>query len=79
MIEETLHTHEAAILATLDSALQTNEVARSAVLIAAAHWIIARTKLPLVLSQLGASAGLNLLWDHHALEAGSITARRTRS
>ena len=46
---------------------QTNEVRRSAALIAAAHWLTARFGLPLVLSELGASAGLNLLWDHYAL------------
>jgi hypothetical protein len=46
---------------------QTNEVRRSAPLIAAAHWLTARFGLPLVLSELGASAGLNLLWDHYAL------------
>ncbi len=68
VIDEALHTHEAAILAMLDSAPQTNEVARSAVLIAAAHWLSARMRLPLVLSELGASTGLNLLWDHYALE-----------
>jgi hypothetical protein len=37
------------------------------VLIAAAHWLTARFGLPLVLSELGASAGLNLLWDSYAL------------
>ena len=52
----------------LDSAPQTNEVRRSAGLIAAARWLTARHKLPLVLSELGASAGLNLLWDSFALQ-----------
>ena len=46
---------------------QTNEVRRSAPLIAAAHWLTARFGLPLILSELGASAGLNLLWDNYAL------------
>ena len=45
----------------LDQPPQTNEVARSAVLIAAGHWLTARFGLPLVLSELGASAGVNLL------------------
>lgn len=48
---------------------QTNEVRRSAPLIAAARCLTARFGLPLVLSELGASAGLNLLWDHYALAA----------
>lgn len=51
----------------LARAPQTNEVARSAVLIAAGHWLTARFGLPLVLSELGASAGLNLLWDQYRL------------
>ncbi len=62
-----LTTRSADLLPWLDSAPQTNEVARSAVLIAVGHWLSARFGLPLVLSELGASAGLNLLWDHYAL------------
>jgi hypothetical protein len=59
--------HPGFLLDWLTSPPQTNEVRRSAVLIAAAHWLTARFSLPLVLSELGASAGLNLLWDHFAL------------
>ncbi|MEO8244285.1 MAG: DUF2332 family protein [bacterium] len=62
-----LETEATALLPWIDSAPQTNEVARSAVLIAAGHWLTARFGLPLVLSELGASAGLNLLWDHYGL------------
>lgn len=51
----------------LDLPPQTNEVGRSAVLIAAAHWLAAVTGLPMRLSELGASAGLNLNFDHYAL------------
>lgn len=51
----------------LDSPPQTNEVRRSAALIAAGHWLAARHGLPLVLSELGASAGLNTIWDRYAL------------
>lgn len=46
---------------------------RSAPLIAAAHWLTAHFGLPLVLSELGASAGLNLLWDNYALQIGDRT------
>jgi hypothetical protein len=49
---------------------QTNEVARSAALIAVGHWLSDRFALPFVLSELGASAGLNLNWDHYALHLG---------
>lgn len=52
---------------------QTNEVRRSAVVIAAAQWLTARYGLPLVVSELGASAGLNLLWDNYALTIGGQT------
>jgi hypothetical protein len=51
----------------IDLPPQTNEVGRSAVLIAAAHWMAAVTGLPMRLSELGASAGLNLNFDHYAL------------
>lgn len=65
--------HPATLLAWLASPPQTNEVRRSAVLIATAHWLTERFGLPLILSELGASAGLNLLWDHYALSTGGQT------
>lgn len=65
-----LQTHEAFLLAWTDSAPQTNEVRRSAALIAGAHVALQHFDLPLHLSELGASGGLNLMWDHYALDAG---------
>ncbi len=62
-----LRTSAAFIDAFLDRAPQTNEVRRAAVVIAAAHWLAGRHPLPFVLSELGASAGLNLNWDRFAL------------
>lgn len=55
----------------LASAPQTNEVMRSAVLIGGYAAIAAETGLPLALREIGASAGLNLLWDrfHYTLGA----------
>lgn len=55
----------------LASAPQTNEVMRSAVLIGGYAAIAADTGLPLALREIGASAGLNLLWDrfHYTLGA----------
>lgn len=53
-----------------DSPPQTNEVRRSAALIAAGHLLAAEHGLPFVLSELGASSGLNLMWDRYALEIG---------
>ncbi|TDX29635.1 DUF2332 domain-containing protein [Rhodovulum visakhapatnamense] len=67
-IEAAFTTHEAQLMRWLDSPPQTNEVRRSAVLIAAGHWLTAATGLPLVLSEIGASAGLNLNWDRYALD-----------
>ena len=65
--------HPATLLAWLASPPQTNEVRRSAVLIATAQWLTECFGLPLILSELGASAGLNLLWDHYALAVGGQT------
>jgi len=59
-----LERHAAFFLDWLDRAPQTNEVGRSAVVIAAAHWLGGG---PLVVSELGASAGLNLLFDRWRL------------
>ena len=64
---QVLVTEETFIDAFLDSPPQTNEVRRAACLIAAGHWLAARHPLPLRLSELGASGGLNLMWDHFAL------------
>ncbi|WP_341893202.1 DUF2332 domain-containing protein [Variovorax sp. YR752] len=57
----------------LASAPQTNEVMRSAVLIGGYAAIAQATGLPLALREIGASAGLNLLWDrfHYTLAAQS--------
>jgi hypothetical protein len=65
-----IHRHPTTLLQWLQSAPQTNEVRRSAVLIAAGYWLTQRFGLPIALSELGASAGLNLLWDYYALDAG---------
>lgn len=54
-----------------DSPPQTNEIRRSAVLIAAGHLLADRFGLPLMLSELGASGGLNLNWDRFALTLGT--------
>lgn len=62
--------NEAFVLRFIESAPQTNEVRRSVAVIAAAHWLYRRIGLPLVLSELGASAGINLLWDSYALSVG---------
>lgn len=60
------------LLPWLDLAPQTNEVARSAVLTAGLLAIAARTRQPLVLYELGASAGLNLILDRYAYRLGTL-------
>ncbi len=69
-VDAVLLQHEDWLLARLAAAPQTNEVRRASVLIAAARWLTARHGLPIVLSELGASAGLNLLFDRFQLHAG---------
>jgi PTH1 family peptidyl-tRNA hydrolase len=66
-----MRTHSARLDHWLNSPPQTNEVQRSAVLIAAGHVLAARYALPIALSELGASGGLNLMWDHFALRIGT--------
>ena len=69
---DALERHEPFMLDWIKSAPQTNEVRRSAVLIPVAHWLSGQTgAMPLVLSELGASAGLNLMWDRFAVATGS--------
>lgn len=60
--------HQATLMRWLDNPPQTNEVRRSAVMVAAGHWLAAKYKLPFMLSELGASAGLNLMWDKYRLD-----------
>lgn len=64
--------HSSFLTRWMQSPPQTNEVRRSAILIAAGHWLDRHFGLPLVLSELGASAGLNLIWDRYALTAGQV-------
>jgi len=67
-VMEALVRDEAHLLRWLDQPPQTNEVRRSAPLMAAAHVIAARFRRPLVLSELGCSGGLNLMWDRCRLD-----------
>jgi len=76
-IAAALHRHEAFLSDWIDSPPQTNEVGRSAPLIAAGHLIARHFNMPLELLELGASAGLNLYWDKVAVRAngGRLGAR----
>lgn len=70
---QTIDRHTDFVIGWMGSAPQTNEVRRSAVMIAGAHFLAARHDLPFVTSELGASAGLNLGWDRYALTTPSGT------
>jgi hypothetical protein len=69
-VMQAMRRHDAFLCRWVESAPQTNEVRRSVVLIAAAHWLDERFHLPLHVSELGASAGLNLLFDKFAMQIG---------
>lgn len=66
-----LKTHETFLLDWTQSPPQTNEVRRSAALIPMAHVAVTHFDRPIVLSELGASGGLNLMWDRFALDTGT--------
>ncbi|WP_416795766.1 DUF2332 domain-containing protein [Ciceribacter azotifigens] len=69
--EAAFREHEGFILERLKSAPQTNEVRRSAALLPGFLTIAALTGKPLVLSEIGVSAGLNLQWDRYRYRLGN--------
>jgi hypothetical protein len=62
--------HRARLQELLMRPVQTNEVARSRVLIGGFLLVARDTGLPLRILEFGASAGLNLRWDHYRYEIG---------
>lgn len=69
-VEDALDQHEEFLLGFLESPPQTNEVGRSSVLLGGFHTIARETGLPLSILEIGASAGLNLFWDHYRYNLG---------
>jgi len=71
LVEQALIDHEQNILHQLQQAPQTNEVRRSAILFAGFQAIAKQLgNLPMVTSELGASAGLNIHWDKFHYKIG---------
>ncbi len=68
-VNAALHQHDTFLCNWIKQAPQTNEVRRAAALIPAAHMLAKKYALPLRLSELGASGGLNLMFDHFNLQA----------
>lgn len=71
-LDTALHDHDAFLCDWINSPPQTNELRRSVVLIAASALLANRFNLPFALSELGASGGLNLMFDHFALDLNEV-------
>ena len=67
-LSEALQSHDVFLAEWVELPPQTNELRRSVVLIPGAQIVAKQFDLPIHLSELGASGGLNLMWDHFAIE-----------
>lgn len=68
-----LRRHDAALSAALDSPPQTNEIARSGMLLPGFLAVARQTGLPLALAEIGSSGGLNLLFDRFSYRYGALS------
>lgn len=67
---DALAEHRMEIRQSIARGCQTNEVGRSAALLGGFLEVAHRTRLPLRILEIGASAGLNLRWDRYRYESG---------
>jgi hypothetical protein len=72
-VQAALRNNATHILRWLNYIPQSNEIGRSAELIATALMLEGRFNLPLIVSELGVSAGLNLLFNQFALSSHGFT------
>ncbi len=79
ILRTALETREDEILEGLASPPQTNEIRRCSALAPGFLAVVKRFGLPLRLSELGASAGLNLLWDLYSYELDGVVMGRENS
>lgn len=73
VVAAALKRHDTALRTALDSAPQTNEIARSAMLLPGFLAIARETGLPLALAEIGSSGGLNLLFDRFFYRYGGLS------
>jgi hypothetical protein len=71
VVPSVVEQHRSYIQAFLSSAPQTNEVGRSGVLVGGFLQVAEETGLPLRLLEIGASAGLNAVWDRYHYQFGA--------
>ena len=64
-VQTTIAAHDAFLTSFLDGPPQTNEVARSGILLGGFLTIARETSMPLAIFEIGASAGLNMLFDQY--------------
>ena len=76
---DALAAHDGFVHDWLDSPPQTNEVQRASALFAGLAQVAAQVRKPLVLSEIGSSAGLNLNLDRYAYRLGGRTLGRADS